>query len=625
MRSKLNTKISVFLSVLFISGSSQVLSNDEIAVNVCLPKWEEPSGMTSTKLLLGYGKTEREGWGNYSPNERAFFKEVLPSVFKRTLVLDSISGDRGIKWIFTGPRQGFYIELNQNKLVFYRQYYDSFGFNAGREKLAGHPISEDSRTEIIADIQIKAITVELNYKLGLHVLLNGKEVIKQIIIEDIRRNQIHLTGEAGTVTARILEPAIITEKVKVDPKITFQQMLGWGGIGTPTAFLELNEAGKTKWWEYITEYNLLCQREYPVGSLLNYNLDNWDDLGFAKAHYYGDNFPNGEVSDFEYNRKIQELGGFVMFEFWNFPGWIGDNEKEYARAMVGYCKEAVKKTGKAPRIVGIQNEIDMPEERIKRFVTALRKALDENGFENVKIHMANASTINSALKRADKYTKNSEVWECIDFGATNMYDYQSSFTDPDKFDSTLILWNGKISSRPFLSTEICINDKRYQTDSYRLALTMGQLYHKNLTLANSALIAYCWTLLNIEQSSYGATRSLFVTSPEVGFMPVPSSNQLRVFGAYSRRIKEGMWRVRVENSNNDLKIVAFKGAENRGTVVILNRSINPVNIEIDWKNTGFSEMETADPYSPNLVKSFRGNKVKVEPGAFVTLTNVPLN
>ena len=590
-----------------------------------MPEWKEPSGMNITVLSLGFGEINREGWGGYSPNERIYFDKVLSAVFKQTLVLDSSGGDRGIKWIFSGPREGFSIELQNNRLFFYRNYYDSFGFNLNQEKLPRFPKLEYNKKELITDKPIKAVTVELNYKLKLIISINGKDVINQTIIEDIRRNQIHLTGNEGFLSARLLSPKTIEGKVKVNPGIAFQQMMGWGGIGIPTAYRQLSGEGKTKWWQYISEYNLLCQREYPTGALLNRNLDNWDDLSYAKAHYYGDNFPNGEISDFEYNRKIQELGGFVMFEFWDFPRWIGDNEKEYTRAIVGYCREAMKKTGRAPRIVGVQNELDMPEDRIKRFVYELRKVLDEAGFKYVKIHMSNAPVVKTALIRVNKYTDNPGIWECIDYSATNMYDYQSCFDNPDKFDSTLIAWNSKVNSRPFISTEICINNDKYQVDSYRIALTMGHLYHKNLTLTNAIIIAYCWTILNIEQSSFGATRSLFVVSPENGFVPVPSSNQLRVFGAYSRRIKEGMYRIEAKSSTEDLEVVAFKSEKNLGTLVILNRSLNPFDLEIDWENISFSEMETVDPYSPNIVKPFSGNKVKVEPGSIVTISNVPLN
>jgi hypothetical protein len=617
--------IYLFIVILTFGSCATKLPNASNVTKISLPEWKEPSGLKSAILKLGFGETSRVGWGHYSPNERAFFNEVLPSVFKLTLVIDSSTGDRGLKWIFTGPSEGFYIEQIGKKLLFYRKYYDSFGYNHQKKELPRYPQFENSRVEIVADKAIKSVTVELNYKLALRVSVNGQEVINQIIIGDIRRNQVHLTGKQGILAGRMLSPETVDEKIVVNSGITFQQMIGWGGIGIPTAYNQLSEAGKKMWWQYINEFNLLCQREYPVGGLLHYNLDNWDSLQYAKAHYYGENFPNGEVSDFEYNRKIQELGGFVMFEFWDFPRWIGNSEKEYARAIVGYCREAVKRTGKAPRIVGVQNEIDMPENKVKRFVPELRKSLNEAGFKDIKIHMANATSIDVALNRVSKYTNNPDVWQRIDYGATNMYDYQSYFNNPDRFDSTLLAWDSKVKTLPFISTELCVNDSRYQTDSYRIALAMGQLYHKNLTLTNAVLIAYCWTILNNEQASFDATRSLFAVSPEQGFIPVPSSNQLRVFGAYSRRIKEGMYRVETEEKNDDLEVVAFKGENNSATMVILNRSLSPVRVNVEWNNIRFTEMEITDPYSPNIVKPFSGNRVTVQPGVIVTLTNVSLN
>jgi len=239
--------------------------------------------------------------------------------------------------------------------------------------------------------------------------------------------------------------------------------------------------------------------------------------------------------------------------------------------------------------------------------------------------MANASTINAALERVNKFTENQEVWDCIDYSATNMYDYQLCFDDPDRFDPTLIAWDEKVNSRQFLSTELCINNNKYQTDSYRIAFTMGQLYEKNLVINNASLIAYCWTILNTEQPSFGASRSLFVVSPEDGFIPIPSGNQLRVFGAFSRRVKEGMVRVEAKSSIDDLKVVAFKKDDSHVTIVILNRSLNPVHLEIDWEGINFSEFETVDPYNPNISKQFEGNSVKIEPGSIVTITNVSLN
>lgn len=86
-----------------------------------------------------------------------------------------------------------------------------------------------------------------------------------------------------------------------------------------------------------------------------------------------------------------------------------------------------------------------------------------------------------------------------------------------------------------------------------------------------------------------------------------------------------MQRVEVENTNKSLKIVAFKGKGNEGTMVILNRSLNPVNFKVNWDKVQFTELEKVDPYAPNIIEKFSGKEVMIDPGAFITLTNVPLN
>ncbi len=68
---------------------------------------------------------------------------------------------------------------------------------------------------------------------------------------------------------------------------------------------------RRRWWELVCEYNLLIQREYPNGRRLNPDMGNWDRLSDATRHFYGDNFPNGEISDFDYLRTIRRLGGQV--------------------------------------------------------------------------------------------------------------------------------------------------------------------------------------------------------------------------------------------------------------------------------------------------------------------------
>jgi hypothetical protein len=139
---------------------------------------------------------------------------------------------------------------------------------------------------------------------------------------------------------------------------------------------------------------------------------------------------------------------------------------------------------------------------------------------------------------------------------------------------------------------------------------------------------YCWTLLNVTQPSYGWTRTLMVPDSEHGFAPVASSHQLRVFGAYSRRVREGMIRVRSASSNPNLLVTAFAGDAGQ-TLILLNRSTARQKISVRWPGAAFAYRETASPQSENAVETAPTAKsdfweVTVDAGAIATLTGVEL-
>ena len=72
---------------------------------------------------------------------------------------------------------------------------------------------------------------------------------------------------------------------------------------------------------------------------------------------------------------------------------------EYARIVVEYCREAKQRTGSAPAIVGIQNEVEQAPEVFAEMVLVLRRELDKAGFKGVKIHMADAPFMDMATGR----------------------------------------------------------------------------------------------------------------------------------------------------------------------------------------------------------------------------------
>lgn len=593
---------------------------------VALPEWTAPAGGQAVAFTLDEAEPKFRIWGGRGTGVRHYFEELLPALFERTLEFDAGESPGELAWIFTGERGGFTLTLRAGQVEWSERHYDSPGYNA----VAGgtpprHPEWRSPPVIVPFTGAVRAVTVTLDHRLGLGVALNGREVMRRTYGADLSRHQVHLSKSQAAWRGRLWSPPRQEITIDVEPVRRHQTMLGFGGIATPTAYAQLSLEGKHQWWRMLCEFNLLVQREYPNGQRLHEAMDNWDRLADATPHYYGDNFPNGEISDFDYLRTLRRLGGSVWFEFWSLPPWVGREVEQYARAMVRYCEVSRQKAGAPPEIVGIQNEVEQTPEQWQRMTLALRRQLDAAGFGGVRIHLSDASQLRGGIKRAEAVRASPAAWAATDYAASHVYDYQKDFTDPDRYDAVLRQWRAAIGEKPFLSTEICVNDSRYQWPSYRLALTMGQLYHKNLVLADAVALAYCWTLLNVEQPSYGWTRSLCVPDPARGFGPVASSHQLRVFGAYSRRIHAGMTRVAASGETGEVLAAAFSDGRERQTMVLLNRSMRPQSVRVAWPGVRFTTVETVDPYRPNEARPIAGSEVvPVEPGAIVTLTTVPL-
>jgi len=134
----------------------------------------------------------------------------------------------------------------------------------------------------------------------------------------------------------------------------------------------------------------------------------------------------------------------------------------------------------------------------------------------------------------------------------------------------------------------------------------------------------------MRSSAIGATRSLCVPDRSHGFVPAPSSHQLRVFGAFSRRIREGMWRVEATSTCGDLLASAFEGADGARTVVLLNRALTPARVALTGASGRFASLERVDPYRENETslspdpRAAGATEVIVPPGAIATLSTVPL-
>lgn len=603
---------------------------------IALPAWQAPTA-SPDRFSFPLPPSPRTRWNVPGP-PRKYYDEWLPSLFERTLAIEDWGdGKAQLRWIFTGPSGGFTVEAGGGKARLLTRYYDSPGLAKVPPvpaRPARHPegIWEEIAVEYTGDL--KAITVTADHRLTLRVLLNGKEAIVSRAALEVNRHQLAFNGQ-GSVRGALLSPDSASTTVTVDPGASFQQMLGWGGTTTPPAFAELSPEGVREWWRIMAEYNLLLHREYPIGALLNREMTNWDNPADASPHYYGDNFPNCETTNFDYIRKVRRLGGEAIFEFWELPPWARTRDAsgklteapeidQYVRAMIGYCKTCREKTGHAPEIVGVQNEVTQSGENWRKMTLALRRGLDAAGFTATRIHMHNSPFSTGGTAAGKAFRQDPAVWKDIDYGASNLYDYQDFFHDPDGYDARLALLREATAGKPFFAVELCVNNSAFQSRAYRIALAMGQLYHKVLTQLDACGVMYCWTLLNIVQPSYGWTRTLFVPDPEHGLRPAASSHQARVFGAYSRRIRAGMKRVKAESSHPHLLVTAFRGAAGESTLVLLNRATTAQKVTIQWPGANFRYVETADVQHENTVAAAAGMTVTVAPGAIVTLSNVAL-
>ena len=291
--------------------------------------------------------------------------------------------------------------------------------------------------------------------------------------------------------------------------------------------------------------------------------------------------------------------------------------------MVTYARMEKEKTGRAPDVIGIQNEVQEPKEISFEMVKTLRRELDAAGFNDVKIHMPDASFAELGTEVANTLRSNPEVWSKIDIAASHEYDYQDYFTDPDAFDNQLKALRKANGDKPFLATELAVNNIRLQSSSYRVAFNMGQLYHKNMTIMDAIGLGYCWLILDVEQPNFGATRSLLVPDRYHGDIPVASSYQLRVLGAYSRHLREGMVRVDATSNNPDLLVTAYEGAGNSRTLIATNRGLEPQTLAINWPGTAWAEMERVSQYAENR-REPASEKIIIQPGEIVTLSTIAL-
>ena len=567
------------------------------------------------------------GCGHHDEIARKYFHENLPALFERTITLDAGVPDRAtLRWIFTGPRAGLTVELTSSKVRISERYYDSTALHEGQGNYPEKTVFSLER-QFTGDA--RSLTVIADAHLAARVLVNGLEILEAPMLFDVTRHQLMLAASRtahDVVSGSLRKPELSDVTITFNSSDVHQTMLGFGGSPSIPAYSELSDAGKREYWQILKRYNLLLFREYPMGTELKPDMSNLDNLADSTPHYYGHNFPNSELSSFDYSRHILALGGSVIYELWALPSWANVPGKkvadpdQYARIVVTYCQKAQAATGSAPAIVGLENEVDQPTDVFAAMAIAVRRALDNAGFTQTKIHMADASYMFLGIDRANALRANSAAWNAIDFSATHEYDFQEFISNPDLYDARMKAMHDAATGKPFLATEICINDSHYQEPSYRIAFAVAQLYYKNLTELDAIALMYCWTLLDVEQPTFAGSRSLLAPDRTRGWIPVPTSFQLRVLGAFSRHVLKGMQRIGVSTGDPDLLATAFAGANNK-TLVVINRSTTARKLTVDGAAHPWAEIERTGLEEENSISAV-APEIAVEPGEIVVLSTI---
>jgi hypothetical protein len=271
-------------------------------------------------------------------------------------------------------------------------------------------------------------------------------------------------------------------------------------------------------------------------------------------------------------------------------------------------------------IVGIENEVDQPPQVYNAMAIALRRELDKAGFSQTKIHMADASYMFLGVDRARALSQDTEAWKAIDYSATHEYDFQEFIANPDLYDAKLKAMHEAAAGKPFLATEICINDPHYQEPSYRIAFAVAQLYHKNLTELDAVALMYCWMLLDVEEPTFAGSRSLLAPDRTHGWMPVATSYQLRVLGAFSRHIAKGMRRIGAESGDTDLLTTAYADGANE-TLIAINRSATARRLTVNGATQQWAEMERTGLEEENAVSAVP-QEVVIQPGEILVLSTI---
>ena len=109
----------------------------------------------------------------------------------------------------------------------------------------------------MAGRKISSVSIIISHNLGIQLYINDLLSNEQITQIDVSKHQLQIIDlklkyAAGWIFQRsYLSRYMLTQLRK------YQEISGFGGITTPTAFDLLSDQGKMQWWELLKKNNLL--------------------------------------------------------------------------------------------------------------------------------------------------------------------------------------------------------------------------------------------------------------------------------------------------------------------------------------------------------------------------------
>lgn len=386
-------------------------------------------------------------------------------------------------------------------------------------------------------------------------------------------------------------------KVTVDPSITYQTWIGFGGAITEAAAYTLDQLPEEKKDSILTAY--YDQKEglgYTLGRLhiasCDFSLENYDYIEPKDDTLNSFTLDREDKWVLPTLRRAQEIAGqslMLIASPWSPSGWMKTNgernnggklKKDYyklwAKYIARYVKE-MKAKGFAIDAVTIQNEpaatqvwdsCDYTAEEEAEMVKTLSDEFKEESIDtNIIIWDHNRDLI---FDRADAVLKDDDINPLV-WGVGNHWYMSEDFEELSKV-------HNKYPDKHLIFTEGCI-EGGVQLGAWHT----GERYARNIIgdMTNWLEAFIDWNIVLNEQGGPNHVGN-YCDAPVIvdsNSKDIHYNSSYYFIGHLSRFIRPGAVRVNSACTSSDLSTVSFRNTDDSLVTVLLNETENSFDLE----------------------------------------------